>query len=137
MSNPMVVDTSVAFKWLHREGEGAVDEAAALLGAHLSGEIVLVAPATLPVEIANGLRYSRLSRNDVMDALEGFELLHVEVLENDSTRIAHATALSYAHDLSVYDALFLALAEELKCPLVTADRRAFEGIDTRVDVRLL
>ena len=34
-------------------------------------------------------------------------------------------------------ALFLALAEQLDCPLVTADRKAFTGIDSPVEIRLI
>jgi predicted nucleic acid-binding protein len=39
--------------------------------------------------------------------------------------------------MSIYDALFLALAEELDCPLITADRKAFADIDTPVEIRLI
>jgi predicted nucleic acid-binding protein len=48
-----------------------------------------------------------------------------------------ATDLACRHNLSVYDALFLQLAEELDCPLVSADRRAFAGIDSPVEILLL
>jgi predicted nucleic acid-binding protein len=137
MSEPVVVDTSVAFKWLSHEGEDAVGEATSLLSAHLAGDILLVAPATLPVELANALRYSRLSESDVMALLEAVGFLHLELVDVDAPRILRATALAYAHDLTVYDALFLGLAEELVCPLVTADRRAFASIETPVEVRLL
>ena len=40
--------------------------------------------------------------------------------------------------MTVYDALFLTLAQELDCPLVTADRRAFGSIPPEVaEVRLI
>ncbi len=137
MSALTVVDTSVAFKWLREEGENGVDEARALLHAHQSRELLLVAPATLPVEIANALRYSTLTPHDVLDAIEAFDQLHVDLVPVDPTRLAGATSLAYTHGISVYDALFLALAEELDCPLVTADRRAFAGITATVEIRLI
>ncbi|TDB39604.1 MAG: PIN domain-containing protein [Actinobacteria bacterium] len=137
MNAPVVVDTSVAFKWVFQDGEDSVPEAMALLDAHLARRILLVAPATLPVEVANGLRYSGLSAPDVLDALEAFEQLHLELIDADTSRIGRATSLAYTNDITVYDALFLAFAEELGCPLVTADHRAFADITTAVEIRLL
>lgn len=137
MNTPVVVDTSVAFKWVSHEGEDSVAEAVELLNAHLAHDILLVAPNTLPVEVANGLRYSGLGEADVLEALEAVDGLHLELVEVDRNRLARATSLAYAHNMTVYDALFLALAEELGGPLVTADRRAFAGIATSAEIRLL
>lgn len=137
MTRPIVVDTCVAYKWLSAVGETAVEEALALLDARSQGQVVLVAPATMPVELVNALRYSGLQRDDILALVEDLDLSHVELFEVSSARLAQAATLAYRHGLSIYDALFLALAEELDCPLVTADRRAFGGIETGVEIRLL
>lgn len=134
----MVVDTSVAYKWVRSADEESVPEALALLDAHSDGTLLLTAPALLPVELANALRYSGLDEADMVALAEEFDAFGIELIEADSRRIARAVRLALRHRLSVYDALFLQLAEELGCPLVTADRRAFAGLsECGVRVQLL
>jgi predicted nucleic acid-binding protein len=137
VSNPVVVDSSVAYKWLSDVGEESVVEAREMLDSAESGAMLLAAPATLHVELANALRYSCLEPDDAVEIIDEFESFHVELFEPTTARLHAAAELAYLHNLSVYDALFLALAEELGCAFVTADRRAFAGLDTGVEIRLL
>lgn len=138
MNNPIVVDTSVAFKWLVSSNEESVQHAQRLLDIARAGACVLAAPSTLPVELANALRYSRrLEPEQTLSLIEQVAALGIELFPSSAQRVREATALAYHHDMTVYDALFLQLAMELGCPLVTADRRAFAGIDTSIEIRLL
>jgi len=138
MSTPVVVDSSVAYKWLYAMGENYVDEAVDLLNKHLAGTVLLVAPSNLSGEVANALRCKpRLTPADVDELLGHLEAIDVHLVAVTYSRLRAATELAYRHNLSVYDALFLQLAIELDCPLVTADRKAFAGIDSPVEIRLL
>lgn len=133
-----VVDTSVAFKWLCPHDEHGAEEAVSLLQAHGAGEISLLAPATFFVELANAVWCSRhFTREDASATIAEFQALTIDVAEATPRRLAAAAGLSYRHGMSLYDALFLQLAEELDCPLVTADRKAFAGIETPIEIRLL
>ena len=138
MTPLMVVDTSVTAKWFLSVGEDSVREALDLQDAHIAGHVVLVAPATMPVELANALLYSKIGKTEVLAALERFDDMHIGSIETTAARLGLAMQLAYRHTITIYDALFLQLAEELSCPLVTADRRAFAMLEgCGVDVTLL
>lgn len=137
MVNAVVVDSSVAFKWFHPEGEDGVEAAVRLLDAHESAAVLLVAPTQLHVELANSLRYTRLDPEAVTVIVESLDEYRVELFPSTPARLARSVRLSYRHRMSIYDALFLQLAVELGCPLVTADRRAFAHLDTPVEIRLI
>lgn len=138
MSGPMVVDSSVAFKWLFVLGENRVDRAVELLHQHLTGETILIAPSSLPCEVANALRWKkRLAPPEVIELIGYLEAIDIHLVDVTYSRVRSATERAYRHGLTVYDALFLDLAEEFDCPLVTADHRAFIGVDTPVEIRVL
>ena len=134
----LVVDTSVMMKWFVAWGETSLDEAMELLRAHRDGEVVLLAPSSATVEVANTLRYIGIDSEDALGFLEDFARTNIVYFAGTEARVSAAISCAFAHRISVYDAMFLALAQELDCPLVTADRRAFGSIPPDVaEVQLL
>ena len=133
----LVVDTSVAFKWFVAYGEQNLGEAVELLQAHRNDEVTLIAPSTVLVEIANTLRYVVPDPHEALGFLDDFEAMHIVLFDPTPQRVSHAALRAAETGMGVYDALFLALAEELECPLVSADRKAFAGVETNVEIRIL
>ena len=136
VTHELVIDTSVAFKWFVAYGEGGLGEAGQLLAAHRAGEVVLIAPSTMPVEIANTLRYL-VTPDDAHALLSSLEAFRVDLVDTSYDLVRKALGWAAGTGISVYDALFLALAEERWCPLVTADRKAFASVATPVEIRLV
>ncbi len=138
MSNHLpiyVVDSSVAYKWFNAKGESRVEDAWALLAHHRSGELVLAAPAHLPSEVMNGLRYARLDLATLRLAIQGLGEAELVTVPLDADLLSSAVDLALAYNLTVHDALFPALAVRLGCELVTADRA--QARVTECPVRLL
>jgi len=132
-----VIDSSVAYKWHYRNDEPGVDIADALLADHVEGNVVLAAPTTLTVEIANALRYSGLSPERVSEIIDLIGAAQIHLFHPSTETLRRAADLAFQHGMSVYDALFLELAERLGCPLYTSDRKTFARIDTPVEIRLV
>ena len=121
-----VVDASSTVAYLL--GDGTDDEHAAMVGE-------AYAPALLDVEVVQTLR--GLLRGDKVD-LDTAEQARAELGELAVRRISDDALLERAWELrdvcSVYDALYVALAEGMDVALVTRDARLARGAGDLVDV---
>jgi predicted nucleic acid-binding protein len=123
-------------KWFVSEGEAGVDEAAALLGKHAAGRVVLVAP-TLIVHELFGVLARRLPATEREAALEAFFDADVQLFA-PSRELALAGARALAtRQVSAFDSAYCALASSLGCQLATADRRLATALGDALDVRLI
>jgi predicted nucleic acid-binding protein len=119
----LVVDSSVAIKWVRSENERDLEAAEVLLDRHQAGELHLLAPSLLRIEVANALWKHGVSSDRIKRALKALGHLHLGIVEPDAELMDRAVDLAAAHSLTVYDALFAALAESRNCELVTADKK--------------
>jgi predicted nucleic acid-binding protein len=116
----LVIDASVALKWVLDEPGGA--EAEALL------DQALIAPGLWLIEAANAL-CKRAGRGEISpdEAAERLQALLNAPVATPRTEDDLASALSLANQLAhpVYDCLYLALAIREDTQVVTADTRFF------------
>ena len=129
MSGLVVVDASLAFKWLVKEEHS--DEALAIAQYWNSQDVTPTAPHLMPVEVANAL-YKRVVRGEltVEAAKRRINSLISSGIELREALELHGRALELAHELqqgAVYDAHYLALSESLDCELWTADEKFFRA----------
>ncbi len=115
----MIVDASVASHWfVDTEFSTAADPFRALPG--------LIAPTFLLVETANVFcKRARSGELPAESCLESIAILQLSMTElvSDADLLPQALALALRMRHSVYDCLYLALAQERREPLITADRR--------------
>jgi len=137
VTSEVVIDTSVAFKWFVAYGETGLAEAGRLLRSHQRGEITLIAPSIIVVELANTLRYLTPSAEDALGFIDDFDTAGVHLFDTTPDLVRNATVRASESGIGVYDALFLALAEQRRCMLASADRKAFGDIKTGIDVLIV
>ena len=120
----VVVDASAALKWVLEE-EGSPD------ALKLLDRDVLHAPDFLLLEVANVLwtkvRRGALSRSDADAAFQTLAAVPI-ALTPLAELIRPARSLAFALDLTVYDAVYAALAQQLDCPLATADQKLAQAM---------
>jgi predicted nucleic acid-binding protein len=117
-----VVDASVLVKWFLHQQEADRDRALALRELHISGRSTIFIPQLALLEILNAVRFApKAKEEDGEMALETLHDLHLEPkpLEVDLRR--KANAIAWAYKITIYDALYVALAEQVGYPLITAD----------------
>jgi len=119
-----VLDTSVILKWFSESGESDLDRALQLRQSMLEGNIFFVVPDLLFYELANALRHNpNFSMKDVEQAVHSVFEMGLEVQSVDGEVMGEAISLAFKHNITVYDAYFLALAKKEGKPFITADYR--------------
>jgi len=117
----LVVDASVAFKWFLLEEDHA-SRAIALL----QNGAALIAPDLLVAEVCNAAwrsaRLGRISQAQV-DEIAASLPQFFDTLISATVLAPRAVAIAGQLDHSVYDCLYLALAEAEAASLVTADMK--------------
>jgi predicted nucleic acid-binding protein len=117
-----VIDTSVAFKWAIAETDS--DKAIELRDDYRKGIHELLAPDLFPTEIANSLlvaeRRGRIQPGDwptfFNDIMRYCPILHAAV-----ANLVRSYEIASLIRASIYDSLYVALAESNSCEFVTAD----------------
>lgn len=122
----LVVDASVAVKWVVPEEQEAAAEALLFSGAQW------IAPEFLMVEVGNVLRTKMRRRQlELSQARTGLDFIAATVGRFVSDGDLAGRAFEIAGDLnhSIYDCLYLACAEREKAQMITADRRLAGKLD--------
>jgi predicted nucleic acid-binding protein len=137
----LVLDASVAVKWfLPPVDEELVAEAVGLLRLHGAGRIQFVVPDLFWLEFANtarkAVRQKRWDHSAATAAISQVIAYRFPTVQgNRLVQYAFETALT--HNTSIYDGIYVALAHELSCDLLTADLRLVNALGSRFPVRWL
>jgi predicted nucleic acid-binding protein len=132
MPDTFVLDCSVAAKWVLPEPDRT--PALGLFERYAAGEVLLIAPDILLAEFASLVaKRNRRKQISVEQAHDAFSLMAkcAPRLLDTRPRILRALHLSLQHQLSLWDCIYLALAVEHDCPVLTADLRLFRAGKSR------
>jgi predicted nucleic acid-binding protein len=129
VNGPLVVDASVAVKWVLAEAD-----------SELAQQVVrspLLAPDLLLIECGSAIwRHVRLGEVDRAELPRAWAVLRampVEIVASDEL-VERALDLAVALDHQIYDCLYLALALDRGARVVSADRRFLAASRKRADL---
>jgi len=126
--NEYIVDASVVVKWYVDEEH--CREARILRDRLADGGVRMHAPELLLLEVANAFRFNREAVRDLtlarIERLNTFGIIFHGV---ETAVLRDAIDLSFGRSITIYDAVYAALALTLRVPLVTADGVLLRKLD--------
>ncbi|MEM2940984.1 MAG: type II toxin-antitoxin system VapC family toxin [Thermoproteota archaeon] len=133
----VVLDASVVVKWF--VPEAYYEKALTIRRAFLNGRIKLAEPSLLIYEVANALRFHKiykLSEDDMVEAVRA--ILAFRMLEKVKREDWRKTLeLSMSREVSIYDAIYAALAIRLEATLITSDAETKKKLGDQASIVLL
>jgi len=113
-----VLDASVVLKWFHEQGEANADGALRLRKQFEAGELRVVAPPLLWLEVLNvAARRWHWTSSQLDQLAASLPELGFEEAEPELEGVAEWAS----QGLTAYDATYVAVAEEAGIPLITDD----------------
>ena len=136
-SRELVLDTSVAVKF--HVPEEHHEEARMLQHSFENGAVSLLAPGTLLPEVFNAFwqkhRRGELTRDEVRAGWELISELPLSLYAPEDL-IGRAVEISFETGVIIYDALFLALAEDAETVVITDDGKLLKAVKDTPYARL-
>lgn len=122
MAKNIVLDASVIVKWFIDENNS--DKAEIIKEQFINEKINIIIPSLLYYEVLNALKYSKLFKLDelnlVGESIENYGFNAVVIKDEIREKMVE---IAINHDISIYDASYIALAEKFNTQLITADEK--------------
>lgn len=131
----MILDTSVVAKWFLEEDD--TQKALKIRDKYVRGEMDVEIPDLLIYELANVLRYKNFSEDEIRDAINSITEMDFLIISPSSTLIHRAAQISLNEEISIYDAVYIAMSDYFDTPVVTADKKLYDRTKNNHKVILL
>jgi len=120
----MVLDASVILKWFLQEKD--TESALKLKEKILTENISVFLPDLVLFEVANALRFKpEYDEKAATEAINSLLDLGFDIVKPDRDILNSTLKISFRYLVTVYDAVYLALAKRMKCEFITADEKLF------------
>lgn len=119
-----VLDASIIFKWFSDESDSG--DAIKLKEEFISGESLLVIPILAIVEVMNALRYKEKDETKVKKANEFLQEFQLRVEPITKSLIDKCIENSFKYNITIYDSLYVSVAQLRGCSLITTDKELFK-----------
>ncbi|MDO8451925.1 MAG: type II toxin-antitoxin system VapC family toxin [bacterium] len=119
----LIIDTSVVLKWFPVSKEQGMARARSIYRMMVKGELRLLAPTFLLVEVANVLvRKKKVERLKVEKFVKRLKSCGIGFVDVDG-KVESLLKIIFSYEVSAYDGLYLLLAKQEGCRLVSADEK--------------
>jgi|SRR3989344_1563620 len=130
--NALVLDASVIIKWFTKEEKRK--EAIELRDKYTNEEIDIVVPDLILYEISNALRYNpNFDENDVKEALKSLLDIGITIITPTQEILEKSIDLAFSNNISIYDSIYISLAEIIGFNLITADEKLYNKVNKIFD----
>src|SRR3990167_2229724 len=116
---PVVIDTSVAVKWIISENEKYLEQSDIILNNIKNGTVKCYAPQLLLYEIGNAMISKHCTTSYMKRAFKTIYSLPLQLAIHDRKLTEKTIDISRESNITFYDASFIALAASLRADLVT------------------
>ncbi len=117
-----IIDASVGVKWFIKEHKGDRDAALAIRQRHILGHTRMIVPELFLLEVPNAIKAGRKgTEEELAEVLNTLMDLDLQTERHTQDVLRKTNAVAWAYNLTWYDAVYIALAEILGFPCVTAD----------------
>ena len=116
---PLVIDSSVAVKWVNKQDENYTAQADKILKNVENGKAYLLMPELAKYEVANALLHKEMSISHTLGSVATYYSIPIQFIPQEQQQAQIAMQIAYDNKVTFYDASFMALAKEQNAVLVT------------------
>ena len=124
---PLVIDSSVAVKWLNKQNEKYTAQADKILKDVQEEKAYLIMPELAKYEVGNALLYKQIPLQNTLGSLSTYYHIPIQFISQDREQAQNAMQISHENKVTFYDASFMALAKEQKADLITDNPKHHKG----------
>ncbi len=133
----LICDASVIIKWFVKHQEQDRQQAIRIRNQLLQGKLRIIVPDLILYEIANVFKMKRgVEKSDLQIIIKTLFEYPLEIIWPSDNLLNSAAQLAHKYDLTIYDAVYFAIAHELGYLLVTADKKLYHKIHSP-EIKLL
>lgn len=119
MVKKIIIDSSVAVKWVNSQEENYLEQADKILKDFQNRKIEIFMPELSKYEIGNALINKEMTLLETQTALEKFYDIPIKFVAEDSDLAKNTISIAKKVDITYYDSSFLALAQNMGGTLIT------------------
>lgn len=124
----LVIDSSVAVKWLNSQDEKDISSSDKILKDTNEGKVNLYAPELSKYEIGNALLNKKITVAEALLSLSTLFSIPITFVVMEEEDAAETYKLAFKYKMTYYDASFVYLASKLQATLVTANPKHQKSI---------